>query len=143
MPFAEPRPHRRPFFAQGDKRITVVPARQSMNLAITSFTAANQDERSHFVQLISTDGLSQDRLLLEVLIPDGTTIHFPFPHPLMVGVGRSLIADDEVKVGLCPMTVVGYEWLAADDTRNVISLFKGIFTRLIPGLRFRRDEPSA
>jgi hypothetical protein len=129
MPFAEPRPHRRPFYAQGDNRIMVVPARQNMNLAVTSFTMANQDQRSHFVQLISTDGLSQDRLLLEVLIPSETTIHFPFPHPLMVGVGRSLIAEDEVHDVACPMTVVGYEWLADDDTRSIISLFKRRFAR--------------
>ncbi|MGK2962232.1 MAG: hypothetical protein ACSLFK_08810 [Gemmatimonadaceae bacterium] len=122
MPFAEPRPHRRPFFAHGDRYLTVVPASQKMNLAVTSFTVANQDTRSHFVLLISTDGSSKVRLL-EVLVPAESTMHIPFPHPLMVGAGRSLIAEDEASSpALAPMTVVGYQWLADDERHRGFSL---------------------
>lgn len=131
MPFAEPRPHRRPFYAYGDRHLTIVPASQKVNLAVTSFTVANQDNRSHFVLLTSTDGSSKDPLL-EVLIPAESTMHFPFPHPLMVGVGRSLVVDDEVSgPALAPMTVVGYEWIAGDDRPAAFSL-KYIFSKFDP-----------
>jgi hypothetical protein len=118
MPFAEPRPHRRPFHAKGEQKLTIVPTRTSMNLAVTSFTVANNDSSPHFVRLVSTHG-SNEELLLEVLVPGETTKHFPFPHPLMVGVGRSLVAEDEISGFLSPMTVVGYEWLPADEPQNL------------------------
>jgi hypothetical protein len=119
MRFAEPRPHRRPFHAHGEHQLTIVPTRNNMNLAVTSFTVANQDSRSHFARLVSTDGSTKEQLL-EVLVAAETTKHFPFPHPLMVGVGRSLLAEDEVSSGsISPMTVVGYEWLAADEPQNL------------------------
>ena len=120
MPFAEPRPHRRPFHAHGEHQVTIVPTQKNMNLAVTSFTVANQDSRSHFARLVSTDGSTKEQLL-EVLVPAETTKHFPFPHPLMVGVGRSLLAEDVVTASgtLSPITVVGYEWLAADEPQKV------------------------
>ena len=119
MPFAEPRPHRRPFRAHGEQQVTVVPTQKNLNLAVTSFTVANGDTRSHFARLVSVDGSSQEQLL-QVLVPAETTKHFPFPHPVMVGVGRSLLAEDEVPgVSLSPITVVGYEWLAADEPSGI------------------------
>lgn len=118
MPFAEPRPHRRPFRVHGEHQISIDPSEKNLNLAVTSFTVANQDSRPHFSRLVSIDGSTKEQLL-EVLVPAETTKHFPFPHPLMVGVGRSLLAEDEVPSGsLSPMTVVGYEWLAADDPKR-------------------------
>ena len=117
MPFAEPRPHRRPFHAHGEQQVTVVPSQKNLNLALTSFTVANQDTRSHFARLVSTGGSTKEELL-RVLVPAETTKHFAFPHPLMVGVGRSLLAEDQVPGGsLSPITVVGYEWLASDEPK--------------------------
>ena len=122
MPFAEPRPHRRPFHAHGEHSLSIDPSKKNLNLAVTSFTVANQDSRSHFARLVSIDG-SDEEQLLRVLVPAETTKHFPFPHPLMVGVGRSLFAEDEVPGGwLSPMTVVGYEWLAADEPQTPSTL---------------------
>ena len=119
MPFAEPRPHRRPFRVHGEQELTIVPTEKNLNLAVTSFTVANQDSRSHFARLVSIDGSTKEQLL-RVLVPAEGTKHFPFPHPLMVGVGRSLLAEDEVAGGsLSPLTVVGYEWLAADEPEHV------------------------
>lgn len=119
MPFAEPRPHRRPFHAHGEQQLTIEPSEKNLNLAVTSFTVANQDSSSHFAHLVSIGGSTKEQLL-RVLVPAETTKHFPFPHPLMVGVGRSLLAEDEVPGGsLSPMTVVGYEWLAADDPKHL------------------------
>jgi hypothetical protein len=113
MPFAEPRPHRRPFHAQKDGALVVAP--KLGNLALTSLTVSNQDFEPHFVQVESTKGSNRKQLLM-VLVPGGATLHFPFPHPIMVGAGRSLVVNDmSPTAALVPVTVVGYEWRPADD----------------------------
>jgi hypothetical protein len=120
MPFAEPRPHRHWFRAYSDLSppgsppLIVAPKREGGNLAITSLTASNQDEDPLFVYMRSRNG-SSDELLLMALVPGTDTLHLPFPHPLMVGVGRLLVVEGNSKGGLFPVTVVGYDWVPSED----------------------------
>ena len=83
MSFAEPRPHRRSFYAlTGTAPLTINPKQAGGNLAITSFTAASQDG----VQLVRLDSKKGDdeQKLLEVYVQGAQTLHIPFPHPLLV-----------------------------------------------------------
>jgi hypothetical protein len=117
MPFAEPRPNRRPFCAHDFSSVVVTP--KAGNLALTSLTISNQDDRAHFVDVLSTKGANVKRLL-QILVPDTTTVHLPFPHPIMVGTGRSLsVSDLAGGPALFPITVVGYEWVATDDKASI------------------------
>jgi hypothetical protein len=120
MPFAEPRPHRRPFWAQAGGDLVVAPSNPRYQLAITSFTASNQDSEPHFVRFGSR-GRAGETQILEALVPGETTMHLPFPHPIVLGAADSFFAEDERPDGaLFPMTVVGYEWLATDDETTII-----------------------
>ena len=120
MPFAEPRPNRHPFSAQGDPPLIVSPKLDSGNLALTSFTISSQAGEARFVQLLSRKG-KNDRVLLMVLVKGGQTLHFPFPHPLMVGANRSLVVKELLHTGaLLPATVVGYEWVAGEESSSAM-----------------------
>jgi hypothetical protein len=135
MPFAEPRPHRRPFFAQGQGELTVAPSSARISLAVTSFTVANQDVNAHFARLTSASRTGQT-LIMEVLVPGESTLHLPFPHPIMIGAGDTFFAIDEAPNGaLFPMTVVGYEWLASDDEATPIR-------RTFPWFSYRLRETA-
>ena len=113
MPFAEPRPNRRPFCVHDDLSIIVTP--KAGNLALTSLTLSNQNNDSRFVYVSSVQGASTEYLMM-VLVPGVTTVHLPFPHPIMVGTRRSLRVDAAGEnLGLFPITAVGYEWVAADE----------------------------
>jgi hypothetical protein len=116
MPFAEPRPHRRPFHAFKEfLPLTVKANRKGINLAVTSITVSNQSSTEKFVQVVSRGGDGDIKLLM-VLVKGGQTLHFPFPHPLMVGETRKLVVIDMAPNGaLFPATVIGYEWRATDD----------------------------
>jgi len=116
MPFAEPRPHRRPFHAfKVTMPLTVTAKRKRVNLALTSLTVSNQSTTEKFVKVVSRGGAGDDVLLM-VLIKGSQTMHFPFPHPIMVGESRRLVVTDTAPNGaLFPVTVVGYEWRDADD----------------------------
>jgi hypothetical protein len=116
MPFAEPRPHRRPFHAfKTTMPLTVTAKHKNVNLALTSITVSNQSDKEKFVQVISRGGTG-DIILLMVLVRGVQTLHFPFPHPIMVGEHRKLVVKDMAPNGaLFPVTVVGYEWRSKDD----------------------------
>lgn len=116
MPFAEPRPNRKPFHAfAGNPPLTVGAKRKGGNLALTSFTVSSQGGKPRFVRVISRGG-DGDNVLIEVLVEGGQTIHLPFPHPIMVGVSRKLVVKVMVNTGaLLPVTVVGYEWNPTDE----------------------------
>jgi len=116
MPFAEPRPHRRPFHAfTRFLPLTVKARRKGVNLAVTSITVSNQDTQGKFVEVISRGG-SGDITLLMFQVNGGQTSHLTFPHPLMVGETRRLVVLDLVPTGaLFTCTVIGYEWKATDD----------------------------
>ena len=116
MPFAEPRPHRRPFHSfKITMPLTVTPKHKNVNLAVTSITVSNQSEKEKFVKVVSRGG-DGDNILLMVLVKGGQTLHFSFPHPIMVGEHRKLTVIDMVPNGaLFPVTVVGYEWRSTDD----------------------------
>ncbi|HEX3168535.1 MAG TPA: hypothetical protein VHQ93_19840 [Chitinophagaceae bacterium] len=114
MSFAEPRPHRRPFHAHTlSGPLTVSPRFTGGNLALTSFTVGSQDG-TRWVRLVSTKDDTEE-ILLEVYVPGSQTLHFPFPHPIMVGAGRTLSISPMDNTGaFLPMTVVGYEWNEKD-----------------------------
>ena len=116
MPFAEPRPHRRPFHAFKEiLPLIVSPSRKGLNLALTSVTISSQGGDERFVQVLSRGGTG-DIVLLMVLVKGGQTIHLDFPHPIMVGEHRKLVVIEMKHTGaLLPTTVAGYEWRAADD----------------------------
>src|SRR5215469_9423632 len=112
MAFAEPRPNRRPFHVFKDSsQWSIAPQLDNGNLAITSFTVSSQSGRARYVTFLSRKRGEDDYILLMVLVKGGDTLHFPFPHPMMVGTGRSLVAQVSLHTGaLIQMTVVGYEW---------------------------------
>ena len=116
MPFAEPRPHRRPFHAfKATMPLTVTAKHRRVNLALTSLTISNQSTKEKFVKVVSRGGAG-DNVLLMVLVAGTQTKHFPFPHPIMIGESRRLVVIDMAPNGaLFPVTVVGYEWRDADD----------------------------
>jgi hypothetical protein len=77
--------------------------------------------------------------MLEVLVPGGgTTFHLPFPHPIMVGAGRSLVVQGGIPGGgLEPVTVVGYEWIPSDDRPTIFSPFKFLISKRDPSVYTR------
>jgi hypothetical protein len=116
MPFAEPRPHRRPFHAfTRFLPLTVKSTRKGVNLAVTSITLSNQAFDGKFVDVVSRGGDGDIKLMM-VQVNGGQTLHLPFPHPLMVGETRKLVVINAVPDGaLFTCTVIGYEWKASDD----------------------------
>ena len=134
MAFAEPRPHRRPFHAMtGTAPLTINPKQAGGNLAITSLTASSQDG-IRLIKLVSKKG-DIETTLLEAYVPGGQTIHLPFPHPLMVGTGHSLIVSQQSSTGaLMTITVVGYEW----NEKDTITLLYKV-GKLITDLVRRKD----
>ena len=135
MPFAEPRPHRRPFHATtGTAPLTINPKQSAGNLAITSLTAASQDG-VQLVKLISKKN-DDEQQLLEVYVTGAQTLHVPFPHPLMVGADRSLVVSTQSATGaLMKITVVGYEWNQKDVTPFVFKVGEALMDL------FRRKDP--
>jgi hypothetical protein len=90
---------------------------QRGNLALTSFTASNQGKSPKFAILASSREGTEDEFLVMVMVPGRGTTHLAFPHPLLVGIGRSLVVTGtpEPPKALFPVTVVGYEWVPSDD----------------------------
>ena len=121
MAFAEPRPHRRPFCEwNGGFAPLVVAPKLRGELAVTSLTLANQSSKARFIDVRSRDSddpPSGGDMLMMVWLSGRSTLHLPFPHPLMVGSGRTLVVDTHQKTDkpLIPVTAVGYEWLPKDD----------------------------
>jgi len=122
MAFAEPRPHRRPFreWNGGFASLVVAPKQLRGELAVTSLTLANQSTKARFIDVRSRNSdepPSGGAMLMMVWLSGRSTLHLPFPHPLMVGPGRTLVVDTHQKAAkpLIPVTAVGYEWLRTDD----------------------------
>jgi len=116
MPFAEPRPNRRPIHAFKETLpLTVKPSRKGLNIAVTSITCSNQSSMDKFLKVVSRGG-DGDKILLMPLVGGGQTLHFSFPHPIMVGEHRQLVVIDMLPNGaLFPVTVVGYGWRDSDE----------------------------
>ena len=135
MPFLEPRPHRRPFHATTlMSELTVSPKLNDGDLAITSFTGSSQSGNRMIIIVASKDG--EDEILFKLYIPEGQTLHMAFPHPVMIGIGRTLkITPLDNTGGFMPMTVVGYEWNDKDLITFLYSVGEAI-TNL-----FRRKDP--
>ena len=96
-------------------RLTVTPKHKNVNLAVTRITVSNQSEKEKFVKVVSGRGTGDVELLM-VLVRGSQTLHFAFPHPIMVGEHRKLVVIDMDPGGaLFPVTVVGYEWRTTDD----------------------------
>ena len=135
MSFAEPRPHRRPFNASsGTAPLLVKPKTIGGNLALTSITASSQDGIRH-LRVLSKKA-ENEILLLNMYVQSGQTLHIPLPHPIMIGVDRTLEVSAMVNTGaLLMITVVGYEWNEKDTLTFLFKVGKAM-TDL-----FRRTDP--
>ena len=134
MAFLEPSPHRRPFSMYDQLcSITLTPHRGG-DLAITSLTVSCQSINRAVIIKSVKDG--DEQLLLRAYVLDSKDMHLTFPHPLMVGMDRTLVIAPEFNNGaFIHATVVGYEW----NKKDLVTYIFGVGERITT--LFRRKEP--